>query len=143
MIINIIDPLNLSQDFLLNFDQENIIKCPCKVIKNTNNKNKSLLIERYNIKFNVFNRDNSIYISSIERGNSVYIIIEIIIKDIMKNNKFIKIGHIENISRYEKYSGSDLMLLNLKILYRLKVDESTLKDVYYYECIRKNFFKQK
>ena len=40
MNINIIDPWNLSQDFLLNFEQENIIKGPCKVIKNIN-KNKS------------------------------------------------------------------------------------------------------
>jgi hypothetical protein len=140
---NIIDPWNLSKEFLLNFDQENIIKGPCKVIKNINNKNKSLVIERYDINCNVFNRDNSIIISSIERGNSGYKIIEIIIKDIIKNNKPIKVGIIENISRYEKYSGSDLMLLVLQILYRLKVNESTLKDVSYYECIRNNFFKQK
>jgi len=140
--MNIIDPWNLSQDFLLNFEQENIIKGPCKVIKNIN-KNKSLIIERYDIKFNVFNRDNLIYISSIEKGNSGYKIIEIIIKDIVKNNKLIKVGHIENISKYEKYSGSDLMLLTLQILYRLKINESTLKDISYYECIRNNFFKQK
>ena len=140
--MNIIDPWNLSQDFLLNFEQENIIKGPCKVIKNIN-KNKLLIIERYDIKFNVFNRDNLIYISSIERGNSGYKIIEIIIKDIFKNNKLIKVGHIENISKYEKYSGSDLMLLTLQILYRLKINESTLKDISYYECIRNNFFKQK
>ena len=30
---NIIDPWNLSKEFLLNFDEKNIIKGPCKVIK--------------------------------------------------------------------------------------------------------------
>ena len=37
-----------------------------------------------------------IYISSIERGDSGYKIIELIIKDIHRNNKIIKVGHIEN-----------------------------------------------
>ena len=35
------------------------------------------------------------------------------------------------------------MLLALQILYRLKVNESTLRDVSYYTCVRNNFFKQK
>jgi len=91
----------------------------------------------------ITNRNSSIYISSIERGNSGYKIIEIIIKNSQKNNKFIKIGHIENITKYEKYSGTELMLLALQILYRLKINESTLKDISYYTCIRNNFFKQK
>jgi len=140
---NIIDPWNLSHEFLLKFNEINIVKGPCKLIKNINNTNKTLKIERFNINFMMSNKNSSIYISSIENGDSGYKIIELIIKDIHRNNKIIKVGHIENISRYEKYSGSDLMLLALQILYRLKVNESTLRDVSYYTCVRNNFFKQK
>ena len=148
----IIDPWDTNQDFTLILDNLNIIKGPCKIIKTKNNiiknttneniKNEPLIIERYNIEFNVFNKNNSLYISSIERGKSGYRILEIIIKDITKNKKSIKIGHIENISKNEKYSGSDITLLALQILYRLNVNESTLKDISYYECKRNNFFKQ-
>jgi len=38
---NIIDPWNLSQEFLLKSNEINIIKGPCKVIKNINNINKT------------------------------------------------------------------------------------------------------
>jgi len=35
------------------------------------------------------------------------------------------------------------MLLTLQILYHLKVNEITLKDISYYECIRNNFSNKK
>jgi hypothetical protein len=136
----ILDPWNLSQNFLLKYDDQNIIKGPCKVIKN---KNMTLKIERYDIPFIIINKNNYINIETVERGLSGYKIIEISIKESKRNNRIIKIGHIENISKNELYSSSDIMILALQILYRLKVNESTLKDASFFTCSRNNFFKQK
>jgi len=140
----ILDPWDLSQDFLLKFNEETIIKGPCKVLNfNKNNKNIPLIIERYDIIFNIINKNNSsINISTVQRGLSGYKLVELIIKSVKKNNKIIKVGHIENISKNNYYSGSDLMIFALQILYRLNIKECALKDVSYYNCIRNSFFKQ-
>lgn len=160
----ILDPWDLSQDFLLKFNEETIIKSPCKVFNfNKNNKTTPLIIKRYDIIFNIINKNNSsINISTIQRGLSGYKLVELIIK----SDKIIKVGHIENISKNNYYSGSDLMIFALQILYRLNIKECTLKDVFseeiissennslstlkhsdkfiisYYNCIRNSFFKQ-
>lgn len=135
----ILDPWNINEEFILKLNSENIIKGPCKIIKNLNNLNDKLDIIRYDVKFNVINKNNSnINISTIECGESGYKLIEIIIK----NNNIIKVGHIENISKNNIYSGSDLMIFALQILYRLNIKECTSKDVSYFTCTRNNFFKQ-
>lgn len=142
----ILDPWDINQEFILKNNSEIIIKGPCKIIdnmKNENKENNEINIIRYDLKFIVTNKNNSkLSISTIERGLSGYKLIEIIIKNYKKNNKIIKSGHIENISKNDKYSGSDLMIFALQILYRLDITECILKDVSYFICKRNNFFKQ-
>ncbi len=134
-----LDPWNIQEEFIIKLNEENIIKGPCKILEETS-KNNKLNIIRHDVKFIVKDNNSSINISTIERGPSGYKLIELIIKSIRKNNKIIKHGHIENISKNDKYSGSDLMIFALQILYRLNIDECTLKDVSYFTCNRNNFF---
>jgi len=143
----IYDPWNESQDFtleLLNDEKVFFIKGPMKnLTKKTNiSNNNKVIIQRFDIEFIITHKNDNIYISTKERGFSGYKIIEIIIKK-DKNKNDIYIGHLENVSKYDKYSGSDLMLLALQILYRLHVKKCTLIDVSYFECSRNNFFKQR
>ena len=99
--------------------------------KKLNNEKKYI---RYNIPTNISIQNSISIISSVERGESGYKIFEIILKN---NNE----AHIENISRTNYYSGSDIMIFILQILYRLNIKKCTLKDSSYITCIRNNFFK--
>ena len=99
--------------------------------KKLNNEKKYI---RYNIPTNILIQNNISKISSVENGESGYKIFEIILKN---NNE----AHIENISRTNYYSGSDIMIFILQILYRLNIKKCTLKDSSYITCIRNNFFK--
>jgi len=100
--------------------------------------NNQFIIQRFDIEFIITHKNDNIHISTKERGFSGYKIIEIIVKK-DKNGNYV--GHLENISKYEKYSGSDIMLMALQILYRLHVKKCTFIDVSYFECSRNNFFK--
>ncbi len=99
---------------------------------------------RDSIKFVISNKNNNrtINISSLERGSSGFKIIDMIIKKININNKECNVAHLENISKSNNYSGSELMLLVLQLLHRFNVKKCSLKDASFYECERNNFFKQ-
>jgi hypothetical protein len=128
----IYDPWNLTHTININENKEYIFLGPRKNIKNKNNIN---IIERYEILTKIINKNNGdIEISSIKRGLSGYKIFEIILK-----GNFNAI--IENISKTNFYSGSDIMIFVLQILYRLNIKSCSLKDSSYYECNRNNFFK--
>ena len=43
-------------------------------------------------------------------------------------------AHIENISKTKFYSGSDIMIFVLQILYRLNIKSCSLKDSLYIDC---------
>ncbi len=91
---------------------------------------------RYNIPTKISIKNNGhIIISSIDRGISGYKIFEIILKN---DNE----AHIENISKTNYYSGSDIMIFVLQILYRLNVKKCLLIDSSYIECDRNEFFRQ-
>lgn len=127
----IYDPWNLTHTININENKEYIFLGPRKNIKNKNNIN---IIERYEILTKIINKNNgTIEISSIKRGLSGYKIFEIILK--LNFNAI-----IENISKTNFYSGSDIMIFVLQILYRLNIKSCSLKDSSYYECTRNNFF---
>lgn len=126
---NIYNPWNLSNNININIPGEYLFLGPRKL--NSNNK----IYERYKILTKIIIKNNEdIEISSVERGESGYKIFEIILKP----NFY---AHIENISRTKFYSGSDIMIFILQILYRLNVRSCSLKDSSYYVCERNNFFK--
>ncbi len=130
---NIFDPWNLSNNINININGNYIFIGPIKIIKLKNNGN--MKVERYNIKTNIILKNNgNIEISSIERGTSGYKIFEILLKP-----NFYAI--IENISKTDFYSGSEIMIFVLQILYRLNIKSCSLKDSSYIECKRNNFFK--
>ena len=93
---------------------------------------------RYNIATKVSIKNNGYIISSINRGISGYKIFEIIVKN--NNNHE---AHIENISRTSFYSGSDIMIFVLQILYRLNIKKCLIKDASYINCERNIFFTKK
>jgi hypothetical protein len=130
--MNIFDPWNLENNININVNGEYIFIGPNKIIK----KNKdNIKVERYNIITRITIKNNgNIEISSIDRGDSGYKIFKIFIK--LNSN-----AHIENISKTKFYSGSDIMLFVLQILYRLNIKCCSLKDSSYIDCKRNNFFK--
>jgi hypothetical protein len=124
----IYNPWNPDHTIDTNINKEYFFVGPKKL----NNKNQYI---RYNIPTKIFIKNNgNIIISSIERGESGYLIFQIILKN---NNE----AHIENISRTSFYSGSDIMIFILQILYRLNIKKCSLKDSSYIDCKRNNFFK--
>jgi len=126
---NIYNPWNLSNNININIPGEYLFLGPRKL--NLTNK----IYERYKILTKIIIKNNEdIEISSVERGESGYKIFEII----LKQNFY---AHIENISKTKFYSGSDIMIFVLQILYRLNVSSCSLKDSSYYVCERNNFFK--
>jgi hypothetical protein len=126
---NIYDPWNLSNNININIPGEYLFLGPRKL--DSNNK----IYHRHKILTKIIIKNNEdIEISSIERGESGYKIFEIILKHNFN-------AHIENISKTKFYSGSDIMIFVLQILYRLNVKSCSLKDSSYYICERNNFFK--
>lgn len=130
--MNIIyDPWNLTHIININENRQYSFLGPRKKIK----KNNINIFERYQILTKIIHKNNgNIEISSVERGLSGYKIFEIILKPNFN-------AHIENISKTLFYSGSDIMIFVLQILYRLNIKSCLLKDSSYYECTRNNFFK--
>jgi len=136
---NTFDPWNLEDSINIIDNGEYIFIGPNKIIKNNkkngNNNNNNINVERYNIVTRIIIKNNgNIEISSIDRGESGYKIFEIILKENLN-------AHIENISKTKFYSGSDIMIFVLQILYRLNVKSCSLKDSSYIDCKRNNFFR--
>lgn len=135
-----LDPWNLDIPFEFNKNGITIVKGPYKQLNH--NKNTPLNLGRDILELEFINKSNNIYsISTKKRGKSGYKLLEILIKIYKKNNNIFYEGHIENISKSDFYSGSDLMILALQILFRLNIKKCTLIDVSYYNCTRNNFFK--
>lgn len=134
------DPWNLKNTINITVNGEYIFIGPNKIIKNNkknsnNDNNNNIQIERYNITTRIIIKNNgNIEISSVDRGESGYKIFEILLKPNLN-------AHIENISKTKFYSGSDIMIFVLQILYRLNVKLCSLKDSSYIDCKRNNFFK--
>ena len=129
-IESVYNPWNPENTIDININKEYFFVGPKKL----NNSNEYI---RYNIHTKISTKNNGdISISSIERGESGYKIFEII----LKNNSDYE-AHIENISRTNFYSGSDIMIFVLQILYRLHIKKCSLKDSSYINCKRDNFFK--
>jgi hypothetical protein len=129
---NIFDPWNLENSINITINGEYIFIGPNKIIKNNNN---NIKVERHNILTRIIIKNNEkVEISSIDRGESGYKIFEILLKPNFN-------AHIENISKTKFYSGSDIMIFVLQILYRLNIKSCSLKDSSYIECKRNNFFR--
>ena len=129
---NVFDPWNLENNINITANGIYIFIGPNKIIKKNND---NIEVKRYNIETKIIIKNNGyIEISSIDRGDSGYKIFEILLQS---NSN----AHIENISKTKFYSGSDIMLFVLQILYRLNVKSCTLKDSSYIDCKRNNFFK--
>ena len=129
---NIFDPWNLENNINISVNGEYIFIGPNKIIKKNND---NIKVERYNIVTRIINKNNgNIEISSIDRGESGYKIFEILLKS---NSN----AHIENISKTTFYSGSEIMIFVLQILYRFNVKSCSLKDSSYIDCKRNNFFR--
>lgn len=127
---NLYNPWDLNNIIDIHTNGEYLFIGPGKL---SNDKN----IIRKNIPTKILIKNNGdTIICSIERGESGYKIFEIIIKN--NNNHE---AHIENISRTSFYSGSDIMIFVLQILYRLNIKKCSLKDSSYINCNRNNFFK--
>lgn len=129
-IEGIYNPWNPEHIIDINLHKEYLFIGPKKL----NDKNQYI---RYNIPTMISIKNNGdTLISSIERGESGYKFFEIILK---KDTDYE--AHIENISRTSFYSGSDIMIFILQILYRLHIKKCSLKDSSYIDCSRNNFFK--
>lgn len=136
----ILDPWDLEIPFQFNKNEITNIKGPQV---NKKNNNKSVKMERYILEFEFSEKKNNIFsISTRNRGISGYKLIEILIRNERKNSNILQVGHLENISKNDFYSGSDLMILALQILFRLNIKKCTLIDVSYFNCNRNIFFKQ-
>lgn len=126
---NIYDPWNLTNNIDININSNYLFVGPRKF---SNDKTNTI---RYDILTKILLKNNgNIIISSVDRGDSGYKIFEIIIKNNYE-------AHIENISKTSFYSGSDIMIFVLQILYRLNIKKCSLKDSSYIVCNRNNFFK--
>ena len=129
----ICDPWNLRDEIDISTNANMIFIGPRKITKNPDNTIKD--IKRYNIDVEIINKNNcKKIIQSKYRTASGYRMFEIKIKNSRE-------AHIENISKNDLYSGSDVMIFVLQILHRLKIEKCSLTDASYYDCKRNNFFK--
>ena len=128
---SIYDPWDVENVLNTNLNSRIKFKGPRKIIKQDGS---IINVERHNIDSEIINKNGKTIIQSVGRTLFGYRIFEIIIKTLDE-------AHIENISKNDKYSGSDIMIFVLQILYRLGIKKCTLTDASYYECKRNNFFK--